>query len=88
MAGELTTLSKLTTAAIGTLAATETLAATLWDQRKADPKIGWIAAGKAQRNEFRLIAARLLIEHHNEASIIDSLETPGLVRRDYIPLDD
>ena len=88
MAGELTTLSKLSSSAIAILSTTESLAATLWDQRQADPKVGWIAAGKDQRDEFRLLAARLLIEHHNEASTIDRLETPGLVRRVYIPLDD
>lgn len=87
MAGELTALSKLTTDAIGTLAAAEGLAATLWDQRDADPKIGWIAAGPAQRNEFRLIAARLMIEHHNEAKTIDVLGTPSLIRH-HIPMDE
>lgn len=87
MAGELKTLSKLTTTQIATLAACEGLAATLWSQRGAGTKTGWIGAEPGERNAFRLIAARLLIEHHNAAPVIDEMETAGQIKT-FIPLDD
>lgn len=85
MAGELKTLSKLTTTQIATLAACEGLAATLWAQ--GGGSVGWIAADPKERNAFRLIAARLLIEHHNAAPVIDEMETAGQIKT-FIPLDD
>lgn len=85
MAGELKTLSKLTTTQIATLAACEGLAAALWAQ--GGGSVGWIAADPKERNEFRMIAARLMIEHHNQARTIDAMETPAQVKA-YIPLDD
>lgn len=85
MAGELTALGGLQHSAIAVLAATESLAAQMFWQKGESGD--WSDATIQKRNAYRQIAARLLIEHHNEAPTVNALVTPDHVKA-AIPLDD
>lgn len=85
MAGELITLGGLEKSAIAALAAVEGLAAQMFWQKGESGD--WSEATVQKRNAYRQIAARLLIEHHNEAPTVNALVTPDHVKA-AIPLDD